>query len=117
MFLRTVTSIFAANINTGTETFSFYKPNTYLLSDDFTKVRGGHQYGLGGAFSLSNWNTESNVRSMGPISFNGSVTGLPLGDFLLGRMFEFREGSAVDGSQFRGWDRGEWGNERWNGRW
>jgi hypothetical protein len=33
------------------------------------------------------------------------------------RMFEFREGSVVDGSQFRGWDRGEWANERWNGRW
>src|SRR6185503_5494606 len=81
----------AFSINTGTETFSFYKPNTYLLSDDFTMVRGGHQYGVGGAFSLSDWKTESNVRSMGPISFNGSVTGLPLGDFLLGRMFEFRE--------------------------
>jgi len=33
------------------------------------------------------------------------------------RMFEFREGSVVDGSQFRGWDRGEWANERWNERW
>ncbi len=33
------------------------------------------------------------------------------------RMFEFREGGVVDGSQFRGWDRGEWANQRWNGRW
>jgi hypothetical protein len=35
------------------------------------------------------------------------------------RMFEYREGSVVDGSQFRGWGRGEWanGNERWSGRW
>jgi hypothetical protein len=35
------------------------------------------------------------------------------------RMFEYREGSIVDGSQFRGWGRGEWanGNERWSGRW
>jgi hypothetical protein len=33
------------------------------------------------------------------------------------RMFEFREGSAVDGSQFRGWGRGEFGNDHWNGRW
>jgi len=31
------------------------------------------------------------------------------------RMFEYREGSVVDGSQFRGWGRGEWG--KWNGRW
>jgi hypothetical protein len=33
------------------------------------------------------------------------------------RVFEYREGSTVDGSQFRSWDRGDWGNEGWNGRW
>lgn len=33
------------------------------------------------------------------------------------RVFEYREGSTVDGSQFRGWGRGEWGNERWTGSW
>lgn len=33
------------------------------------------------------------------------------------RVFEFREGSTVDGSQFRGWGRGDWGNEDWNGGW
>jgi hypothetical protein len=35
------------------------------------------------------------------------------------RMFEYREGSVVDGSRFRGWGRGEWGGpkERWSGRW
>ena len=33
------------------------------------------------------------------------------------RMFEFPEGSTVDGSQFRGWGRGEWGRGGWSGRW
>ena len=33
------------------------------------------------------------------------------------RMFEYREGSTVDGAQFRSWGSGEWGNERWSGRW
>lgn len=33
------------------------------------------------------------------------------------RMFEFREGSLVDGSQFRGWGRGDWGGRGWSGRW
>jgi hypothetical protein len=33
------------------------------------------------------------------------------------RMFEYREGSVVDGSQFRGWGRGDWGNEGWRGGW
>jgi hypothetical protein len=34
-------------------------------------------------------------------------------------MFEYPESSWIDGSQFRGWGSGEWGNENdhWNGRW
>jgi hypothetical protein len=33
------------------------------------------------------------------------------------RMFEYREGSVVDGSMFTGWERGDWARERWNGAW
>jgi len=33
------------------------------------------------------------------------------------RMFEYREGSTVDGSMFRSWNNGNWGNADWNGGW
>jgi hypothetical protein len=33
------------------------------------------------------------------------------------RMFEYREGGTVDGSQFRSWGSGQWGNEPWSGNW
>ena len=33
------------------------------------------------------------------------------------RVFEFRDGNTVDGAEFRGWGRGDWGNEQWNGEW
>lgn len=33
------------------------------------------------------------------------------------RIFEFREGSTVDGAEFRGWSRGDWGRGDWSGRW
>ena len=33
------------------------------------------------------------------------------------RMFEFVEGSTVDGAQFRGWSRGDWGRGGWSGNW
>lgn len=33
------------------------------------------------------------------------------------RMFEYREGSTVDGAMFRGWGRGNWGRGGWGGRW
>lgn len=33
------------------------------------------------------------------------------------RMFEYREGGTVDGSTFRSWRGGDWGNSGWNGGW
>lgn len=33
------------------------------------------------------------------------------------RMFEYREGSIIDGSLFVGWGRGDWGRGGWSGRW
>src|SRR5262252_9554933 len=33
------------------------------------------------------------------------------------RMFEYTEGSTVDGSLFTGWDSGNWGHGGWNGGW
>lgn len=33
------------------------------------------------------------------------------------RMFEYREGSVVDGNLFKSWGRGDWGRGRWSGRW
>ncbi|HVJ04100.1 MAG TPA: hypothetical protein VM578_00360 [Candidatus Saccharimonadales bacterium] len=33
------------------------------------------------------------------------------------RMFEYREGRVVDGAQFRGWRRGDWGEGGWSGNW
>lgn len=33
------------------------------------------------------------------------------------RMFEYREGSTVDGNIFSGWGRGDWGRGEWHGDW
>jgi hypothetical protein len=33
------------------------------------------------------------------------------------RLFEYQEGSFVDGAQFSGWRAGSWGDPRWNGGW
>jgi hypothetical protein len=32
-------------------------------------------------------------------------------------MFEYRESSVVDGSQFTGWGRGDWARGEWKGSW
>ncbi len=87
--LLSVTGGFA--INTGTETDSFYRPNTYAFSDDLTVISGNHQWAFGASVGFSDWKTNSNVRSPGTFSFNGSASGLPLADFMLGSIFEYRQ--------------------------
>ena len=62
-----------------------YKTPSYSVNDDLTIVRGAHQYGIGG---VAFWKslTQANVRSPGQFTFDGSITGLPLADFLTGRL-------------------------------
>ena len=84
------------SINTATEMYSFYRPHTWGAADDLTVVRGAHQFGFGGTTSFSGWKAETNVRSMGPISFDGHNTGLGMADFLLGKVFEYRQFVPID---------------------
>ncbi len=97
--VASITGAFGLNFNS--ETNSWYRPHTYAISDDLTMVRGSHQWGFGGAVSFSDWKLDANIRSMGHFMFNGGVTGLPLADFLLGRVFEFRQATpfTVDATQ------------------
>jgi len=82
--LLTVTGGFI--LGTGTETPTDILTPSWQLSDDFTLVRGGHQFVVGG--SLARWRSEShgNVSPPGQFTIDGTVTGLGLSDFLLGRM-------------------------------
>jgi hypothetical protein len=82
--LLTVTGGFI--LGTGTETPTDIVTPAWQVSDDLTLVRGGHQYVFGGSFAR--WRSEShgNVRSPGQFTIDGTVTGLGLADFLLGKM-------------------------------
>jgi hypothetical protein len=87
--LTTVTGGF--NVNHGTETDSWYRPNTIGISDDLSVVRGSHELGFGAALGLSDWKTNSNIRSPGTFGFTGYYSGLGLADFMLGAVDEFRQ--------------------------
>ena len=73
-------------IGGGTESEARFKTPSYSISDDLTIVRGAHQYGLGGNFAFWKSLSQANVRSPGQFTFNGTITGLPLADFLTGRL-------------------------------
>jgi hypothetical protein len=73
-------------IGGGTESEARFKTPSFNVSDDLTIVRGNHQYGVGGSVAYWTSLSQANVRSPGQFTFNGSITGLPLADFLSGRL-------------------------------
>ncbi|MEX2262098.1 MAG: carboxypeptidase regulatory-like domain-containing protein [Bryobacteraceae bacterium] len=69
--------------------------NTFAFSDDFTWIRGRHtvQLGFDGIRTVQ---VDQNLsRTNGSYTFNGSLSGLGLADFLLGRPSSFRQGSPA----------------------
>jgi hypothetical protein len=70
----------------GTESLSTFTTPAWQISDDLTLVRGNHQFVFGG--NVARWSSLSlaNVRSPGQFTINGSILGLPLADFMLGRL-------------------------------
>jgi hypothetical protein len=70
----------------GTESESRFNTTAWQVSDDVTLVRGAHQFAVGA--NVARWTSLStaNVRSPGQLAVDGAATGLPLSDFLLGRL-------------------------------
>ncbi|PYR79865.1 MAG: TonB-dependent receptor, partial [Acidobacteria bacterium] len=100
--LVTVNNAFA--IGGGTENEARFDTNTYQFSDDLTLVHGAHQFGFGA--NIAHWDSfsEANVRSPGAFTFDGSVTGIPLADFLTGNLSQFRQAApnTLDMAQWYG---------------
>ncbi|PYS36788.1 MAG: TonB-dependent receptor, partial [Acidobacteria bacterium] len=61
--------------------------------DDISWIKGSHQFGIGGAIFQQRLNYWSGVNAVGTATFDGSTTGLLLGDFLMGRPVTFNQGT------------------------
>ena len=61
--------------------------------DDISWIKGAHQFGFGGAIFQQRLNYWSGTNAVGTATFDGSTTGLILGDFLLGRPITFAQGT------------------------
>ena len=94
------------NISASTATRGIADNKTWQISDDLTLVRGRHQMAFG--VNIAYWDTlqKSWAQGGGTWTFNGSITGLGLADFLLGRVAIFEHGSyfGVQLNQlYQGW--------------
>ncbi len=82
--LLTITGGF--QLGGGTESLSTFDTPSWQISDDVTMVRGSHQFGFGGTYASWSSLSLANVRSPGQFTIDGSITGLGLADFMLGRL-------------------------------
>jgi len=61
--------------------------------EDMSWVKGSHQFGFGGAIYQQRLNYFSGVNAVGTATFDGSKTGLLLGDFMVGLPLTFAQGT------------------------
>ena len=78
----------------GTESEARYKTPSYQRQRRPDDRAGAHQYGFGGSVAYWKSLTQANVRSPGQFTFDGSITGLPLADFLSGQAAVAHPGDA-----------------------
>ena len=64
------------------------------ISEDISWVKGAHQFGFGVGYLHSLMTFLSALNSAGSFTFNGSVTGIPLADFLVGDAFSWSQGNS-----------------------
>src|SRR5207253_1031810 len=85
-----VTNGFSLEAGGTTQRKTFNK--LYGFADDLTLVRGRHQFGVGA--NVQHWNLDSlsTSRTGGVWTIDGSLTGLGLADFLLGRVKQLEMG-------------------------
>jgi hypothetical protein len=62
------------------------------VNEDINWVKGAHQIGIGGSVYRQMMNYWSGLNAMGQANFNGSVTGLTLADFMLGKTNTYGQG-------------------------
>lgn len=72
-----------------------FKTNSYQVADDVDYIHGKHHFSFGGEYFKNQLDWLANTVSNGQFVFNGSLTGSPLSDFLLGRIFTVGKGAPL----------------------
>ncbi len=82
------------NVGNGSFTSNLYtKIKNSGVSDDFTLVRGSHQFGIGGHYLWTKSDSVANAWSVGSYTFTGQFTGNAMADYFAGRVGFHRQAS------------------------
>ena len=64
------------------------------IAEDISWVKGSHQFGFGANYMHTGLNYKSGINATGLMTFNGTITGLGLADFLLGKPITWAQGNV-----------------------
>ncbi len=86
----------------GTCAAGFFNLNDFQVADDFNWVKGKHQISFGANVIRVQNNTLSGFDENGAPTWNGSITGLGMADFMLGKISDFQQTNPTPDS-LRSW--------------
>ena len=84
----------------------------YQVSNDLSRIMGRHQVSAGTSVQYSYFDGWDYAGANGAFTFNGRITGLPLGDFLTGQMSSFSHGSPNINTNHQ-WYLGVYAQDAW----
>ena len=91
MFILNVSNGFSVGSTAGA--LAIFDPTNVWLADDFDLLRGAHQIAFGGMTFYNQFNSYNNQLTNGQWTFNGSITGIGLADFMVGRTSNYQQGN------------------------
>jgi len=83
------------NIGCGSCAFSNFNDNTFQVADDFTMIRGKHQFQFGFDGRKVQFNSFNYQQANGQFTFGGTTTGDGLADLLIGRFSGLTDGNVI----------------------
>jgi hypothetical protein len=83
------------NVGCGTCALANFDINTFQVADDFTLIRGRHQFGFGFDGRKDQFNSYNYQQANGQFTFNGSTSGDGLADLLIGRFSGLTDGYVI----------------------
>jgi TonB dependent receptor len=81
------------NVGSTGGALAIFDPTNVWLTDDIDLIRGKHQLAFGGMTFYNQFNSYNNQLTNGQWTFNGSLTGLGLADFMVGKTSNYQQGN------------------------
>jgi hypothetical protein len=85
----------AFSVGFGANNPGYFNSDGFQVADDFDYILGKHQIAFGFSWIKTKIEATNNRPTNGAFTFNGSITGLGLADFMTGRMSSFLQGNQV----------------------